>query len=49
MEFLFEPQDLMTFEQEAPICTWMADQLVKRSLEFQICEFLDLLQKFELN
>jgi hypothetical protein len=23
MKFLFEPQDLMTFEQEAPICTRM--------------------------
>jgi hypothetical protein len=33
----------MTFVQEAPVCTWMADQLMKRSLGFQSCEFLDLL------
>jgi hypothetical protein len=39
----------MTFEQEAPVCTWMAYQLMKRSLGFQIYEFLDLLQKFDLN
>jgi hypothetical protein len=39
----------MTFEQEALVCTWIVDQLVKRSLGFQICEFLDLLQEFDLN
>jgi hypothetical protein len=49
MDFLFEPQDLMKFEQEAPVCTWMADQLMKRSLGFHICEFLDLLLEFDLN
>jgi hypothetical protein len=38
----------MTFEQEALVCTWMADQLMKRSLEIQICEFFDLLQEFDL-
>jgi hypothetical protein len=40
---------LMKFEHEAPGCTWMADQLMKRSLGFQICEFLYLLQEFDLN
>jgi hypothetical protein len=49
MDFLFKPQDLMKFEQEAPVCTWMADQLMKRSLGFHICEFLDLLLEFDLN
>jgi hypothetical protein len=39
----------MTFEQEAPVCTWMVDQLMKRNLGFQIYEFLDLLQEFDLN
>jgi hypothetical protein len=32
----------MAFEQEAMVCTWMADQLMKRSLEFPIFEVLDL-------
>jgi hypothetical protein len=49
MEFQFEPRDLMSFEQEALVCTWMADQLMRRSLEFQICEFTDLLLEFDLN
>jgi hypothetical protein len=39
----------MNFEQGAPICTWIINQLMKRSLVFQICEFLDLLQEFDLN
>jgi hypothetical protein len=49
MEFRFEPRDLITFEQEAPVCRWMPDQLMRRSLEFQICEFMDLLLEFDLN
>jgi hypothetical protein len=39
----------MTFEQEALVCTWMADQLMKRTLGFLIREFLDLLQELDLN
>jgi hypothetical protein len=44
-----EPQELMKFEQESPDCTWMTDQLMKRNLEIQICEFHDLLQEFDSN
>jgi hypothetical protein len=43
MEFDLESQDLMKFEQEAPVWIWMAEQLMKRNLEFQLSEFLDLL------
>jgi hypothetical protein len=39
----------MKFEHEAPDCTWVADQLMKVSLGFQICDFLDLFQEFDLN
>jgi hypothetical protein len=39
----------MAFEPEALVCTWMTDQLMKRSLGFLICEFLDLLQELGLN
>jgi hypothetical protein len=31
------------------ICTWMTKTLMKISLEFQICEFVDLLLQFDLN
>jgi hypothetical protein len=34
-----EHQELMKFKQEAPICTWMSDQLMKKNLEIQICKF----------
>jgi hypothetical protein len=49
MKFDLNFQILMKFEQEAPICTWMTDQLMKRSLEFQIGEFIVLPQEFDLN
>jgi hypothetical protein len=39
MEFDFNFQELKNFEQEAPICTWIIVQILKRNLEFQICEF----------
>jgi hypothetical protein len=39
----------MSFEPEALVCTWMADQLMKRSLGFSIYEFLNLLQELGLN
>jgi hypothetical protein len=39
----------MTFEQEAPVCTWLIEQLMKRSLGFQIGEFIDLLREIDLN
>jgi hypothetical protein len=39
----------MKFEQEAHVCTWMTDQLMKRDLKIQICEFfyLSLMDYFE--
>jgi hypothetical protein len=43
LEFDLETQDLVKFEQVALDCTRIADQLTKRSLGFQICEFIDLL------
>jgi hypothetical protein len=33
----------MKFEQLALVCTRMTTQLMKLSLKFQICEFIDLL------
>jgi hypothetical protein len=39
-EFDWNFQELMQFEQGAPVCTWMINHLMKRILEFQICEFL---------
>jgi hypothetical protein len=32
-------QELIKFEQGAHVCTWITDQLMKRKIEFQICEF----------
>jgi hypothetical protein len=49
MKFYWNLQELMKFEQEVPICTSMADQLMKRNLETQNCEFLDLVQEVDLN
>jgi hypothetical protein len=49
MKFDWNFQESMNFEQGAPDCTWMIDQFMKRNLETQICEFLDLLQEFDLN
>jgi hypothetical protein len=43
MEFDWNFKELMKFEQEAPVCIWMIDQLMKRNLEIQLCEFLELL------
>jgi hypothetical protein len=39
----------MAFGQEALVYTWIADQLMRRSLEFQICKFMDLPLEFDLN
>jgi hypothetical protein len=39
----------MTFEQEALVCGWMIDQLMKRGLGFQIGEFIDLFREIDLN
>jgi hypothetical protein len=39
----------MKFEKEAPVCTWLTDQLMKRNLEFQISDFIGLLREFDLN
>jgi hypothetical protein len=49
IEFEWNFQILMEFERETHVCTWMTDQLMKISLEFQIGEFIDLLQEFDLN
>jgi hypothetical protein len=43
LEFDLETQDLVKFEHVALDCTGMVDQLMERSLGFQICEFIDLL------
>jgi hypothetical protein len=32
-------QELIKFEQGAHVCNWITDQLMKRKIEFQICEF----------
>jgi hypothetical protein len=49
MVFDWNFQDLIKFEQEAPDCTWMIDQLMKRSLKLQICGIIGLLREFDLN
>jgi hypothetical protein len=49
LEFDLETQDLVKFEHVALDCTGMVDQLMERSLGFQICEFIDLLQEFDSN
>jgi hypothetical protein len=49
LEFDLETQELMKFEQVALDCIGMVDQLMKRSLGFQICEFIDMLQEFDSN
>jgi hypothetical protein len=48
MEFDCNFEELKNFEQEAHDCTWI-DGLVKRNLEIQFCEFLELLQEFASN
>jgi hypothetical protein len=49
LQFDLETQDLVKIEQVALDCTRMANQLTKRSLGFQICDVIDLLQEFDLN
>jgi hypothetical protein len=39
IEFDWHFQELMKFEQEAPVCTWMPTQLINRSLKFQTRSF----------
>jgi hypothetical protein len=39
LEFGGDLQELVRFELEALVCTWMIDQIMKRNLEFQIGEF----------
>jgi hypothetical protein len=34
-----ELQELMKFEQEAHVSTWMSDHLIRRNLDIKICEF----------
>jgi hypothetical protein len=36
MEFDWNFQEWMKFEQVAPTWTWITDQVMKRNLEFQI-------------
>jgi hypothetical protein len=35
VEFDWNFEELMKFEQEAPYCTWMIDQLMKRIWNFK--------------
>jgi hypothetical protein len=42
MEFDWDFQELKKFEQVALVYTRMTTQLMKLSLKFQICEFIDL-------
>jgi hypothetical protein len=35
-----ETQDLMKFEHEAHVCTWMTQQLMKRVWSFKFMSFL---------
>jgi hypothetical protein len=45
MEFDLESQDLMKFEQEAPVWTWMAEQLMKEIWNFNLVNFLICFKK----
>jgi hypothetical protein len=49
MEFAGNVQELVRFELEVPVCTWMTFQLTKGVWKIQICEFMDLLREFDLN
>jgi hypothetical protein len=49
MEFDWNFQGLVNFEQGAPDCTWMTHQPMKRNFKIQIYEFLELLQQLDLN
>jgi hypothetical protein len=48
MEFGGNFQELVRFELEAPVYTWMAFQLMKGAWKIQICEFMGLLREFDL-
>jgi hypothetical protein len=39
----------MKYKQEAPDCTWMTNHLLTRNLEFQLGEYLVLVQEFDSN
>jgi hypothetical protein len=47
IEFSWEPQKLMQFEQEAHVYTWIIDQLVKRIWSSKFESLLDLLQELD--
>ncbi len=49
MEFDWNFQELMKFEQGAIVCTRMTHQLMKMNLEIQNLESLNLHQEFDLN
>jgi hypothetical protein len=49
MELDWNFPELKKLEQGALVCTCILDQLMKRIWKFQIGEFLDLLQEFDLN
>jgi hypothetical protein len=49
MEFAWNFQESNKFEQGALFCTWITDQFIKRNLEFQICDFFNLLLEFDSN
>jgi hypothetical protein len=48
MEFGGNFQELVIFELEALVCTWMTFQLMKGVQKILICEFMDLLREFDL-
>jgi hypothetical protein len=43
MEFGRNVQELVRFELDVPVCTWMTLKLSKGAWKIQICEFRDLL------
>jgi hypothetical protein len=47
IEFSWEPQKLMQFEQEVHVYTWIIDQLVKRIWSSKFESLLDLLQELD--
>jgi hypothetical protein len=43
MEFDWDFQEWVKFEQGAPVYNWVIDQLMKRNLDFKFVSFPDLL------
>jgi hypothetical protein len=49
MEFGGNVQELVRFELEVPVCTWMTFKLTKGDWKIQFCEFMELLREFDLD